>query len=71
MRIALTGVYLKRVQVLMSPACHRVLKQLAARDGVSMSEYMYKCTRAHIHTRAKTDDHIATLLASENIPIDP
>jgi len=61
----------KRVQVLMSPACHRVLKQICAIDDVSMSEFMYKCARTHIQQRAKTDDHILTLLQREGIELDP
>jgi hypothetical protein len=60
----------KRVQVLMSPACHRVLKQICAVDDVSMSEFMYQCARAHIHGRAKTDNHILTLLQREGIELD-
>ena len=62
---------MKRVQVLMSPACHRVLKQICAIDDTSMSEFMYKCARTHIHQRAKTDDHILTLLERESIQLDP
>ena len=61
----------KRVQVLMSPCCHRVLKQICAIDGISMSDFMYKCARAQIHQRAKTDDHILTLLQREGIELDP
>ena len=61
---------MKRVQVLMSESCHRVLKQLAARDNTTMSEYMHKCTKMYIHGCAKTDDHIATLLDAENIPLE-
>ena len=61
---------LKRVQVLMSESCHRVLKQLAARDNTTMSEYMHRCTKMYIHGCAKTDDHIATLLDAENIPLE-
>lgn len=60
----------KRVQVLMSPACHRVLKQLCAIDDVSMSEFMYNCARQVIHSRAKQDDHILNLLQREGIPVD-
>ena len=59
----------KRVQVLMSPACHRVLKQLCAYDDVSMSDFMYGCAKQVIHTRAKTDDHILTLLQREGIAV--
>ena len=62
---------MKRVQVLMSPACHRVLKQICAIDDVSMSEFMHTCARKHIHQRAKTDDHILTLLQREGIELDP
>ena len=61
----------KRVQVLMSPACHRILKQICAIDDVSMSEFMHTCARTHIHERAKTDDHILTLLQREGIELDP
>lgn len=55
----------------MSPACHRVLKQICAIDDVSMSEFMYRCAMALIHQRAKTDDHILTLLQREGIELDP
>ena len=61
----------KRVQVLMSAACHRVLKQICAIDDISMSEFMNTCARTHIHERAKTDDHILTLLQREGIECDP
>lgn len=61
----------KRVQVLMSPTCHRVLKQICAIDDISMSEFMNTCARTHIHQRAKTDDHILTLLQREGIELDP
>ena len=60
----------KRVQVLMSPACHRVIKQLCALDDVSMSEFMYRCAHTHIQERAKVDNHILTLLQREGIEID-
>ena len=60
----------KRVQVLMDERCHRVLKQLAARDGITMSEYMFKCAKMYIHGSAKTDNHIVTLLDAENIPLE-
>ena len=60
----------KRVQVLMDERCHRVLKQLAARDGTTMSEYMYECAKRYIHGCAKTDNHIAILLEAENIPLE-
>ena len=61
----------KRVQVLMSPACHRVIKQICAIDDISMSEFMHTLARTHIHQRAKTDDHILTLLQREGIELDP
>ena len=61
---------MKRVQVLMSPACHRVLKQICAIDDVSMSEFMCTLARTHIHQRAKQDDHILTLLQREGIELD-
>jgi hypothetical protein len=61
----------KRVQVLMTPGCHRVLKALCAIDDVSMSEFMYRCARTHIHQRAKTDDQLLTLLQREGIELDP
>ena len=54
----------------MDERCHRVLKQLAARDGTTMSEYMYKCAKRYIHGCAKTDNHIVTLLDAENIPLE-
>ena len=54
----------------MDERCHRVLKQLAARDNTTMSEYMCKCAKMYIHGCAKTDDHIARLLAAENIPLE-
>ena len=60
----------KRVQVLMSASCHRVLKQIAALDGVTMSDFMYKCARAQIHGRAKVDDHILRMLQKEGIEVD-
>ena len=71
LRLRNTSGQVKRVQVLMSPACHRVLKQICAIDEVSMSDFMYRCARAHIHQRAKTDDHILTLLQREGIELDP
>ena len=35
-----------------------------------MSDFMYGCAKQVIHTRAKTDEHIATLLENENIPLE-
>ena len=61
----------KRVQVLMSPACHRVLKQICVIDDTSMSEFMHSMVKEHIHERAKTDNHILTLLQREGIELDP
>ena len=61
---------MKRVQVLMSPACHRILKQVACKDGVTMSEFMYQCARAHIHKRAHEDIHLLAILKSEGITPD-
>ncbi len=60
----------KRVQVLMTASCHRVLKQIAAFDGCTMSDFMYKCARAHIHGRAKENDHILRMLQQEGIELD-
>ena len=71
LRLQNTAGAVKRVQVLMSPACHRILKQICAIDDVSMSEFMYRCARAHIHSRAKSDNHILTLLQREGIELDP
>lgn len=61
----------KRVQVLMEPKYHRMLKQICAIDDVSMSDFVFRCAIAHIHTRAKLDDHILTLLQREGIELDP
>ena len=66
-----TSGQVKRVQVLMSPACHRVLKQICAIDDTSMSEFMCTLARTHIQQRAKADDHILTLLQREGIELDP
>lgn len=54
----------------MSERCHRVLKQIAAFDGCTMSDFMYKCARAHIHKRAKENDHILRMLQEEGIELD-
>lgn len=61
---------MKRVQVMMKPECHRVLKQLAAYYDTTMSDLMYRFARAHIHTLAKQDDHILKILQTEGIEVD-
>lgn len=60
----------KRVQVLMSASCHRVIKQISAFDGCTMSDFMYQCVRAHIQGRAKEHDHILRMLQEEGIELD-
>lgn len=54
----------------MSVSCHRVLKQISALDGVTMSDFMYKCARAHIQRRAKENDLILRMLQLEGIELD-
>ena len=61
---------MKRVQVMMAPECHRVLKQLAAYYDTTMSDLMHRFARAHIHTLAKQDDHILKILQTEGIEVD-
>lgn len=55
----------------MSDKCHRALKLICALEDMTMSDYMYKCARAHIHGRARVDDQILHILHSQGIEVDP
>ncbi len=59
-----------RVAVVMSDKCHRVLKQYAAYMGTTMSECMYQTMRRHLHTVAKTNEQVRTMLVSQGIELD-
>ena len=54
----------------MSESCHRVLKQVAVLEGMTMSEFMYQCSRVYIHKKANEDNHFFTILQSEGITPD-
>ena len=59
-----------RVAVVMSDKCHRVLKQYAAYMGTTMSETMYQMMLTHLHTVAKTNEQVRSMLVSQGIELN-
>lgn len=62
---------MKRVTVMMSEECHKVLKMYAAFKGMTVSEASYEMMRAHIHKEASVNEHVKTMLNLNGIELDP
>tara|TARA_R100000742_G_C4191040_1_gene23117 strand:- start:233 stop:430 length:198 start_codon:yes stop_codon:yes gene_type:complete len=62
---------MKRVTVLMSEGCHKVLKMYAVLKGMTVSEASYAMMREHIHKEAHVNEQVKTILDFNGIPLDP
>ena len=61
---------MKRVTVMMSEDCHKVLKMYAVLKGMTVSEVSYAMMRAHIHREAHENDQVKTILDFHGISLD-
>ena len=61
---------MKRVTVMMSERCHKVLKMYAVLKGMTVSEVSYSMMRAHIHKDAHMNEQVKTILDFHGIPLD-
>ena len=61
---------MKKVQVQMSNQCHAVLKDYANAWNMTMSEVMHEAIRSYIHKDSEFFEHISSLLAFREIPVD-
>lgn len=62
---------MKRVTVMMSEECHKVLKMYAVLKNMTVSEVSYAMLRAHIHKEAHVNDQVKTILDFHGIALDP
>ena len=60
-----------RVTVTMSAQCARALKVFASELGVTPGEFLYNCTRHHMHTMAKHCERPQAVLDMCGIKLDP
>ena len=60
---------MKRVQVLLEPDCHKILKCVCAHMGITMSEFYVKAGTAFMSDSLKTDKQLKQLI--ESIPLTP
>ena len=61
---------MKRVTVMMSENCHKVLKMYAVMKGMTISEVSYSMMREHIHKEANVNEQVKTILDIHGITID-
>tara|TARA_R100001510_G_C7609528_1_gene173523 strand:- start:532 stop:729 length:198 start_codon:yes stop_codon:yes gene_type:complete len=62
---------MKRVTVMMSERCHKVLKMYAVLKGMTVSQVSYSMMRAHIHKEAHVNEQVKTILDFHEIALDP
>ena len=60
---------MKRVQVLLEPDCHKIIKCACAQMGVTMSEYFILCSIEYLKNAMKDDDQLQQLLMA--VPLTP
>ena len=61
---------MKRVTVMMSESCHKVLKMYAVLKGKTVSDVSYSMMRAHIHKEAHVNEQVKSILEFHGIEID-
>ena len=61
---------MKRVTVMMSENCHKVLKMYAVLKGMTISEVSYSMMREHIHKEANENEQVRTILDFHGITLD-
>ena len=60
---------MKRVQVLLEPDCHKVLKCVCAQMGITMNEFVYMASKRHMRKTLTEHEHLKTLIQS--LPLTP
>ena len=60
---------MKRVQVMVEPDCHKIIKCACAQMGVTMSEYFNLCSIAYLTNAMNNDDQLQQLVMA--IPLTP